>query len=140
MIDIRILVIVLLTSRTVTASVSLPITEDEAQCLDDIGVMGVWYFSTAHCRANMIAFGVLVIVLLTFRTVTSSISLPLTDEEIQCLDDIGMMGVNYFAFAFCVTSAAHNKAKCKDCAKRYLNPKIRQCLVKKAFVCLKAYC
>ncbi|WKX90936.1 hypothetical protein Q1695_009631 [Nippostrongylus brasiliensis] len=101
---------------------------------------GVWCFSTAHCCANMIAFGILVIVLLTFRTVTSSISLPLSDEEIQCLDDIGMMGVNYFAFAFCVTSAAHNKVKCKDCAKRYLNPNIRQCLVKKAFVCLKAYC
>ncbi|WKX90935.1 hypothetical protein Q1695_009630 [Nippostrongylus brasiliensis] len=88
----------------------------------------------------MIDIRILVIVLLTSRTVTASVSLPITEDEAQCLDDIGVMGIDYFPFFVCVTLAGHNQTRCNECRRVYLSPNIRQCIVKKALDYLKAYC
>ncbi|EYB99283.1 hypothetical protein Y032_0123g1121 [Ancylostoma ceylanicum] len=65
---------------------------------------------------------------------------PITDEELQCMENMGLTNYKGLVFISCVTSAHFNGDSCKPCAKELKKAKTRQCLVDKALACLEAYC
>ncbi|RCN42511.1 hypothetical protein ANCCAN_11483 [Ancylostoma caninum] len=65
---------------------------------------------------------------------------PITDEELQCMEGMGLTDYKGLVFISCVTSAHFRGDSCKPCAKELQETNTRKCLVDKALTCLAAYC
>ncbi|WKX90934.1 hypothetical protein Q1695_009629 [Nippostrongylus brasiliensis] len=65
---------------------------------------------------------------------------PVTDSELTCMENLGLTDVKGLVFISCVVSAHSRNASCTPCSQQLTQSNTRQCIVKKARNCLKAYC
>ncbi|VDL62710.1 unnamed protein product [Nippostrongylus brasiliensis] len=84
-----------------------------------------------------------VMTLLSIPCVISRYIPPISDEELQCMDDLGLASnIKGLTFISCVTNVnyAHPEGNCDSCSEKLIQAHTPKCLVKNALKCLKAYC